>query len=154
MGISLVGDPSLVIMDEPSCGVDPRSRRSLWSTLLKCIKGTNRGCIVSTHATDEAEAVCDTLAILVNGCTLSIGSPYLTKGTCSKGLIVDVKMSRDYNLPPANADDEVQHNMETFIRRIRIMCKDITTIDQFGDRACLQIDSHLEQPLKAILNRL
>ncbi|VDQ09541.1 unnamed protein product [Trichobilharzia regenti] len=36
MGISLVGDPSLVIMDEPSCGVDPRSRRSLWYDKLNC----------------------------------------------------------------------------------------------------------------------
>ncbi|KAF8567051.1 hypothetical protein P879_04267 [Paragonimus westermani] len=142
MAISLVGDPSLVIMDEPSCGVDPRSRRNLWKTLLNCIRGTKRGCLVTTHFIDEGESLCDRLAIIVNGHMLSIGTPLALKLSCGRGLIIDLKMSRNYSLMPEDADYEVHHNLVLFMRYLKENLPSVQIVDQFEDRVLLQFSQN------------
>uniref|UniRef100_A0A453FZP1 ABC transporter domain-containing protein n=1 Tax=Aegilops tauschii subsp. strangulata TaxID=200361 RepID=A0A453FZP1_AEGTS len=73
VAISLIGDPKVVFMDEPSTGLDPASRNKLWSVVKEAKK--NRAIILTTHSMEEAEIVCDRLGIFVNGGFRCIANP-------------------------------------------------------------------------------
>ncbi|TKW37305.1 hypothetical protein SEVIR_1G038400v4 [Setaria viridis] len=72
VAISLIGDPKVVYMDEPSSGLDPASRRALWNAVLSAKQ--NRAIILTTHSMEEAEALCDKIGIMVNGRLQCIGT--------------------------------------------------------------------------------
>lgn len=71
---SLVHDPELVFLDEPTTGLDPQARRNLWD-LLRHINGEGRTVVLTTHYMEEAEALCDRVAIMDSGKVLAVGSP-------------------------------------------------------------------------------
>lgn len=64
--IAMVGMPKVVLLDEPSTGMDPRSKRFLWDTILASFQGT-RGAILTTHSMEEADALCSRVGIMVKG---------------------------------------------------------------------------------------
>ena len=74
LAASLVNDPELVILDEPTTGLDPVSRRDLWQ-LVKQVRERGATVIVTTHYMEEAEENCDRLAIINHGRLLASGSP-------------------------------------------------------------------------------
>ncbi|XP_057516111.1 ABC transporter A family member 12-like isoform X1 [Amaranthus tricolor] len=65
VAISLIGDPKVVFMDEPSTGLDPASRNSLWNVVKHAKQ--HRAIVLTTHSMEEAEALCDRLGIFVDG---------------------------------------------------------------------------------------
>lgn len=73
VAISLIGDPKVVYMDEPSTGLDPASRNNLWNV----VKHAKQDCaiILTTHSMEEAEVLCDRLGIFVDGSLQCIGNP-------------------------------------------------------------------------------
>ncbi|CAL5362178.1 unnamed protein product [Camellia sinensis] len=73
VAISLIGDPKVVYMDEPSTGLDPASRKSLWDVVKQAKQ--NRAIILTTHSMEEAEHLCDRLGIFVDGSLQCIGNP-------------------------------------------------------------------------------
>ncbi|XP_037433265.1 ABC transporter A family member 7-like [Triticum dicoccoides] len=73
VAISLIGDPKVVFMDEPSTGLDPASRNKLWSVVKEAKK--HRAIILTTHSMEEAEILCDRLGIFVNGGFECIANP-------------------------------------------------------------------------------
>ena len=74
LAASLVNDPELVILDEPTTGLDPVSRRDLW-TLVSQARQRGATVIVTTHYMEEAEEHCDRLAIINHGRLLASGAP-------------------------------------------------------------------------------
>uniref|UniRef100_A0A804PHQ4 ABC transporter domain-containing protein n=1 Tax=Zea mays TaxID=4577 RepID=A0A804PHQ4_MAIZE len=72
VAISLIGDPKVVYMDEPSSGLDPASRRALWNAVMSAKE--NRAIVLTTHSMEEAEALCDRIGIMVNGSLQCIGN--------------------------------------------------------------------------------
>lgn len=74
LAASLVNDPELVILDEPTTGLDPVSRRDLWA-LVRQVRDRGATVIVTTHYMEEAEEHCDRLAIINHGRLLASGSP-------------------------------------------------------------------------------
>ena len=76
-------------LDEPTTGVDPVSRRSLFK-LLKHLKES--GIMLTTHRMDEAEALCDRIAIMINGRFVCIGSPGHLKQKYGNGYQLDVTL--------------------------------------------------------------
>ena len=74
LAASLVNDPELVILDEPTTGLDPASRRDLWELVARVRRG-GATVIVTTHYMEEAEEHCDRVAIINHGRLLDIGSP-------------------------------------------------------------------------------
>ena len=74
LAASLVNDPELVILDEPTTGLDPVSRRDLWA-LVNQVRDRGATVIVTTHYMEEAEEHCDRLAIINHGRLLASGSP-------------------------------------------------------------------------------
>ncbi|TVT96654.1 hypothetical protein EJB05_58124 [Eragrostis curvula] len=73
VAISLIGDAKVVYMDEPSTGLDPASRKSLWNAVKQAKQ--DRAIILTTHSMEEAEALCDRLCIMVDGSLQCIGRP-------------------------------------------------------------------------------
>ena len=69
-----MNDPEVVFLDEPTAGLDPQGRRSLWEVVRK-MKADGRTTVLTTHYMDEAEALCDRLAILDHGTILRSGTP-------------------------------------------------------------------------------
>ncbi len=74
LALALVNDPELVFLDEPTTGLDPQARRSLWDVVRR-IKAEGRTVILTTHSMDEAETLCDRLAIVDHGLLLTEGTP-------------------------------------------------------------------------------
>ena len=70
--LSLVANPQIEFLDEPTTGVDPVARRSLFN-MLKHLKQSS--IMLTTHRMDEAEGLCDTIAIMINGRFVCFGSP-------------------------------------------------------------------------------
>jgi len=71
---ALAGDPDLLFLDEPTTGLDPQSRRQLWA-LLSEFRLQGGTILLTTHYMDEAEALCDRVAIVDHGKVISEGSP-------------------------------------------------------------------------------
>ncbi len=71
---SLMNNPELLILDEPSTGLDPHSRHSVWER-LKVLKANNISIILTTHYMEEAEMLCDRVAIMDSGRIVTIDSP-------------------------------------------------------------------------------
>jgi ABC-2 type transport system ATP-binding protein len=74
MACALVGDPELLFLDEPTTGLDPQARRHLWD-LVERLKQAGRTIILTTHYMDEAERLCDRVAIMDHGRILALGTP-------------------------------------------------------------------------------
>ncbi|GLV83211.1 multidrug ABC transporter ATP-binding protein [Streptomyces lavendulae subsp. lavendulae] len=72
---ALVHDPELIFLDEPTAALDPQARRDLWE-VLRALKGEGRTIVYTTHHLDEAEALCDRVAILVAGRIAALDSPH------------------------------------------------------------------------------
>tara|TARA_B100001248_G_scaffold181603_1_gene138230 strand:- start:840 stop:1796 length:957 start_codon:yes stop_codon:yes gene_type:complete len=87
LAVSLVHDPKLLILDEPTTGLDPAHRSDLW-TLLKKLK-TEKGItiVLSTHYMEEADVLCDRLAIIDSGEIVAMDTPQKLKKTIGKDRI-------------------------------------------------------------------
>ena len=72
--ISLIHEPDILFLDEPTVGMDPRSRRKVWE-FLGSIKEQQRTVILTTHYIEEAEALCDRVLIIDYGKVIALGSP-------------------------------------------------------------------------------
>jgi ABC-2 type transport system ATP-binding protein len=71
---ALVGDPELLFLDEPTTGLDPQSRRQLWE-IVRELRARGRTIVLTTHYMDEAEKLCDRVAIVDQGKIIAQGSP-------------------------------------------------------------------------------
>jgi ABC-2 type transport system ATP-binding protein len=71
---ALVGDPELLFLDEPTMGLDPHARRQLWE-ILREFKAQGRTILLTTHYMDEAERLCDRVAIVDKGRVIALGTP-------------------------------------------------------------------------------
>jgi len=74
MACALVGDPDLLFLDEPTTGLDPQARRHLWD-LVDQLRSAGRTIILTTHYMDEAERLCDRVAIMDHGRIIALGTP-------------------------------------------------------------------------------
>jgi ABC-2 type transport system ATP-binding protein len=71
---ALVGDPELLFLDEPTTGLDPQSRRQLWD-IIRQFRDAGRTVLITTHYMDEAERLCDRIAIVDHGKVIALGTP-------------------------------------------------------------------------------
>ena len=74
LAIALVNDPALIFLDEPTTGLDPQARRNFWE-LIQSIKARRKTVILTTHYMEEAELLCDEIAIMDNGKIIAQGTP-------------------------------------------------------------------------------
>lgn len=103
ISIALIGGSRVVILDEPSTGVDPCSRRSIWDVISK--NKTARTIILSTHHLDEAEVLSDRIAFLEQGGLRCCGSPFYLKEAFGDGYHLTLTKKKSPNLNASTVCD-------------------------------------------------
>ncbi len=74
LALALINDPEIIFLDEPSLGLDPHARRDFWQTIQN-IKNQHKTVVLTTHYLEEAEYLCDEIAIMSQGEIIALGSP-------------------------------------------------------------------------------
>ncbi len=74
VALGLIGDPEVLFLDEPTTGLDPQSRRALWDTIA-ALRTRGKTVVLTTHYMDEAERLCDRVAIVDHGKAIALGTP-------------------------------------------------------------------------------
>jgi len=104
LGIALVGDPSVVFLDEPSTGMDPVSRRFMWDVIAGISK--HMSVVLTTHSMEECEALCSRIGIMAAGQLQCLGSVQHLKSRFGKGYHLEI-----------NTDEEHEKAVETFVEQ-------------------------------------
>ncbi|MBC1854286.1 ABC transporter ATP-binding protein [Listeria seeligeri] len=87
LAISVLADPDVLILDEPTFGIDPELRKSIWEELAE-LKANGKCILVTTHVMDEAEK-CDRLAMIRNGKIIAVGTPQELSSKTTSGKLED-----------------------------------------------------------------
>ncbi|XP_048510198.1 ATP-binding cassette sub-family A member 7-like [Athalia rosae] len=92
IAMALIGNPELVLLDEPTAGVDPAARRSLWGVLQSC-QASGQAFILTSHSMEECEALCNRLLIMVRGEVVCVGASQQLKGLFGAGFDITILIS-------------------------------------------------------------
>lgn len=103
VAIALVNDPKVLFLDEPTTGLDPQARRHLWD-LVKKIKARGKTIILTTHYMDEAEVLCDRIAIMDHGTIITLDTPDKLIGK-----LLETGFKKEAIPQPANLEDVFLH---------------------------------------------
>ncbi|XP_060806371.1 uncharacterized protein LOC106140036 isoform X2 [Amyelois transitella] len=118
VGLAFVGRPQLVVLDEPTAGVDPAARRDIWSMIVKLKE--DRTILLTTHHLDEAELLSDQIVIMHKGQIHTTGSPIEIKRTLGTGYKLNVFFPKKEDLP-----DEEDFSIEEKTKELLALVRDI-----------------------------
>lgn len=103
VAIALLGNPPIVLLDEPSTGVDPQAKRFMWEIIQRIsTTSKNTAVILTTHSMEEAEALCTKMAIMTSGNFRCIGEPQELKESFGNGYEIQV------SIPSATTKEETE----------------------------------------------
>eukprot|EP01029_Cantina_marsupialis_P001326 TRINITY_DN1110_c0_g1_i1.p1 TRINITY_DN1110_c0_g1~~TRINITY_DN1110_c0_g1_i1.p1 ORF type:complete len:1933 (+),score=502.60 TRINITY_DN1110_c0_g1_i1:91-5889(+) len=92
LAIAMIGNPLSLLLDEPTTGLDPASKRAVWATVHRLRSSAKRSIILTTHEMEEVEALCSRVAMLVKGKLQCVGSPLELKRRYADGYQLDVRL--------------------------------------------------------------
>ena len=121
LAVALVNDPSILFLDEPTTGLDPQARRNFWD-LIQSIKARKKTIILTTHYMDEAEILCDDIAIMDRGRIIARGGPRQLLQEHFEEVLLE--------LPRQDFPDEARHLVTKVIEsadRVEIATQDLET---------------------------
>jgi len=96
LAIAMIGEPLIVLLDEPTTGVDPMAKRIIWGSIQSiCENNKNRSVILTSHSMEECEALTHRLTIMVEGSLRCIGTKQHLKKKFSHGYIVSVSLKNN-----------------------------------------------------------
>jgi ABC-2 type transport system ATP-binding protein len=104
LACALVADPELFFLDEPTTGLDPQSRRQLWE-LIEEVKRAGRTVVITTHYMEEAERLCDRVAIVDHGKVIGLGTPRHLIASLGAQHIIEFSIGEDQ--PSSRPADQV-----------------------------------------------
>ena len=95
VAIAIVGNPPIILLDEPSAGMDPEARRFMWSVVAKIASQKTSAVILTSHLMEEAEALCTKMGIMVRGGIFRcLGSSQHIKNKFGTGYEIEVKIKK------------------------------------------------------------
>jgi ABC-2 type transport system ATP-binding protein len=94
LACAIVGDPDLLFLDEPTTGLDPQSRRQLWDLITE-FKARGRTILLTTHYMDEAQILCDRVAIVDHGKVIALGTPLELIASLGAEHVVNFALARE-----------------------------------------------------------
>jgi ABC-2 type transport system ATP-binding protein len=111
LGLALVGDPELLFLDEPTTGFDPQARRRAWESIT-ALRTLGKTILLTTHYLDEAERLCDRVAVLRDGEIVALGRPGELTGALPP---TEIRYRRDGNEVVLRTDDPTRtlHELTT-----------------------------------------
>jgi len=95
---ALVGDPDILFLDEPTTGLDPQSRRQLWD-VISAFKGRGGTVVLTTHYMEEAERLCDRVAVMDHGRVIALGTPRELIASLGADHVIEFVVTEDGALP-------------------------------------------------------
>ena len=104
LACALVGDPELLFLDEPTTGLDPQARRQLWD-LIEEFKRAGRTIVLTTHYMDEAERLCERVAIMDHGKIIALGSPRELVASIGVEHVVEFSVDVDAGAQPLDLSE-------------------------------------------------
>uniref|UniRef100_F6USW1 ABC transporter domain-containing protein n=1 Tax=Ciona intestinalis TaxID=7719 RepID=F6USW1_CIOIN len=102
--IALVGNPPVVLLDEPSTGMDPGAKRMLWDAIA-AVRSSGCSIVITSHSMEECEALCTRLAIMVNGKLRCLGGPQHLKSKFGEGYTIEMKVKSNPGLSKVYMED-------------------------------------------------
>ncbi|KYQ59358.1 ATP-binding cassette sub-family A member 5 [Trachymyrmex zeteki] len=135
--MAMVSGPKVILMDEPSTGMDPRSKRFLWDTILASFQG-GRGVILTTHSMEEADALCSRVGIMVKGELRCIGSTQHLKNLYGAGYTLEMKLLGGDCTPTTPSGDRIA-GLKEFVAGL---FPDATLEESFADRLVFAVPQH------------
>ena len=91
-GIAVIASPAIMVLDEPSTGMDPASRRFMWRIIRSNVTG--RACLLTTHSMEEADALCSRIGIMVKGRLCALGTSQHLKRKFGDGYRLEIQVKR------------------------------------------------------------
>ena len=137
LACAIVGDPDLLFLDEPTTGLDPQSRRQLWDLITE-FKARGRTIMLTTHYMDEAQILCDRVAIVDHGKVIALGTPHELIGSLGAEHVVDFALGEGQD----SLDDDTLRRLE-----------DVRSVRRVADRYELQVGA-LHRTVPALLSLL
>ena len=120
---SLINDPELLILDEPTTGLDPQARHVLWDRLYQ-LKEQGRTLVLTTHYMDEAEQLCDRLVVMDGGDIVAEGSPQSLISTYATREVLELRFGRDRNATHLDDAAQVGERVEELPDRLLVYTAD------------------------------
>ncbi|GAB2987756.1 ABC transporter ATP-binding protein [Amycolatopsis acidiphila] len=141
---SLVNDPELLLLDEPTTGLDPQARHLLWDRLFR-LKAQGVTLIVTTHYMDEAEQLCDRLVVMDGGRIVAEGSPAELISRYSTREVLELRFPPGQEIPPERFTDLAD--------RVEALPDRILLYTTAGEAALEQVHARGLRPLSSLVRR-
>ena len=139
VGCALVGDPELLFLDEPTTGLDPQSRRALWSVLQR-FRAADGSILLTTHYMDEAQVLCDRVAIVDGGRIIAEGAPRELIASLGAAHVIE------FGLPSGQDAGPDAHELDARLAAL----PGVRSVGREGDRWQLGADD-LQETLPALM---
>ncbi|HVX17250.1 MAG TPA: ABC transporter ATP-binding protein [Acidimicrobiales bacterium] len=142
---ALINDPEIVLLDEPTTGLDPQARHLVWDRLYR-LKQQGVTLVLTTHYMDEAEQLCDRLVVMDQAKIVAEGSPRgLIEQWCERE-VVELRFAIDTNEAAADKLEGVAARIEVLPDRVLLSADD-------GDATLAEVERRGLQPLGAVVRR-
>ncbi|XP_055529126.1 phospholipid-transporting ATPase ABCA1-like [Wyeomyia smithii] len=143
--LALLGNPSVVYLDEPTSGMDPGAKRNLWNGVCR-VRDSGKTIVLTSHSMEECEALCTRLAIMVNGEFKCIGSTQHLKNKFSQGFVLIIKAAKvDSNEKVREAEESVAPDLQRIKDFISTQFPDSELKEEYQDLLTYYIRSqHLK----------
>jgi lipooligosaccharide transport system ATP-binding protein len=142
---SLVNEPSVLLLDEPTTGLDPQARHVLWDRLFR-LKEVGVTLVVTTHFMDEAEQLCDRLVVIDHGRIMAEGTPRALIREHSTREVLELRFGADRNAAVVDQLTDVGSRVEVLPDRVLIYTDD-------GEAALETVTSSGLQPITSLVRR-
>ena len=139
---ALISEPELVILDEPTTGLDPQARHLLWDRLYR-LKQEGVTLIITTHYMDEAEQLCDRLVVMDKGKIVASGSPRQLIEAYSTREVAELRFGVDENAAVASKLTELAERVEVLPDRVLLYTEDGDEAVQAAHRLGLRPEASL-----------
>jgi lipooligosaccharide transport system ATP-binding protein len=142
---SLVNSPDLLLLDEPTTGLDPQARHSLWDRLFR-LKQQGVTLVLTTHYMDEAEQLCDRLVVMDKGVIVAEGSPAQLIAAHSTREVLELRFGVGDNEQLGDQVADLADRVEVLPDRLLLYTDD-------GEAAAIGVHDHGLRPLSSLVRR-
>jgi lipooligosaccharide transport system ATP-binding protein len=142
---SLVNDPDLLLLDEPTTGLDPQARHLLWDRLFR-LKAGGTTLIITTHYMDEAEQLCDRLVVMDDGRIAAEGSPADLISRYSTREVVELRF-------PNGEQEAAAKQIEGLAERVEVLPDRVLLYTMTGEATLEQAHARGLRPLSSLVRR-
>jgi lipooligosaccharide transport system ATP-binding protein len=141
----LVNDPRILLLDEPTTGLDPQARHVLWDRLFR-LKETGTTLVLTTHYMDEAEQLCDRLIVVDKGRIMAEGTPASLIRAHSTREVLEVRFGSDRNA-------QVEPQLEGIGERVEVLPDRVLIYTDNGEHALERITQLGLEPITSLVRR-